>query len=81
MSDSGEDTDGATAEDETPHGAPEPETLDDRTDDDDPEVPLDTGDEEGHRRRDEEQDRYQDKYAEAREETNPDQHRDEEEHG
>lgn len=77
MTESSDTDSGATAEDETPRGAPAPNELDDREAGDD-----DDGGEEGERGtpsaiRDDEE-RYHDRHDEAREVENPDQHRDEE---
>lgn len=67
------DDDGQAVEDETPRGAREPEALEDREEGESggrgiPPAARDR------------QENYRDKYAEAREDENPDQHRDEEEY-
>ncbi|MFC6874584.1 hypothetical protein [Halobellus marinus] len=73
MTESSDRKDGATAEGETPKGAPEPEELDSRGGEDvESELPPEA--------RDKEEDRYHDKSGAAREVANPDQHRDEEEY-
>lgn len=62
-----------TAEDETPQGAPKPEEVDGREPEgEESEIPPEVRDEEG--------DRYHEKHGAARENANPDQHRDEEEY-
>ncbi|MFB6113420.1 MAG: hypothetical protein ABEJ58_04865 [Halodesulfurarchaeum sp.] len=73
MTDTSDSSEGATAEDETPRGAEEPETLEDRGETGDGEEQEDIPPE----ARDD-SDQYRDKYDEAREVANPDQHRDEE---
>lgn len=77
MTESSDDTDGATADDETPHGASEPDGFDDREEEseesdenEESEIPPEA--------RDKEEDRYRDKHEKGRETANPDQHRDEE---
>ncbi|WP_248896936.1 hypothetical protein [Haloplanus halobius] len=73
MTDSPDSNDRATAEDETPHGAPEPEEFDGREGEvEESELPPEA--------RDKEEDRYHDESGDARETANPDQHRDEEEY-
>lgn len=70
---SSERTDEATATEETPQGAPKPEEVDGREpEDEESEIPPEVRDEEG--------DRYHDKHSAARDDANPDQHRDEEEY-
>ncbi|AXG11591.1 hypothetical protein [Haloplanus rubicundus] len=61
---------GATAEDETPRGAPKPEELDGREDGEE------SGEDIPPEAREEKE--YDDEYVEAREIANPDQHRDDE---
>lgn len=70
MSDASDD-DGAAAPDATPRGAPEPEALEDREEggSETSEIPPAARDHDAN---------YQDKYDEAREDENPDQHRDDE---
>ncbi|MBB6647469.1 hypothetical protein [Halobellus ruber] len=73
MIQSSERNDEATAEDKTPHGAPKPEDFDGRErEGEEREIPPEV--------RDKQEDRYQDKSGVARENANPDQHRDEEEY-
>lgn len=67
-----EQPDEATAEDETPQGAPIPEDIEGRERaDEESEIPPEVRNEEA---------RYQDEHRAAREDANPDQHRDEEEY-